>query len=1158
MPALSHQIRDLLEEIEAGTKGVTLSGLFGASKAFVLAELARQSPRPFLILSPTKKGAEALQADLHFFLKVRPQTPDPRSILNARTSSIPHRTSNTVGLFPEREEEVEVKSQRIACLKGLLGGDLSLIVASVAALLERLIPREALASSILSLYPQRIIAMEAVLQALTEGGYRNVRQVAERGEYSVRGGILDFFPPLSPNPIRVEFFGDEIVSLREFDPESQRSIRPIPRVSLLPISEVLLTREACDRAIKRLTARAFAQGMEIPPTLLTALRQGLPFPGMEAYLPDFYQETGTLFEYLPKGTLLVLDEPLELQIKAEEFLLSTLEEERKEAWALFPPFEERFLPLDVGRQIWGVGEGEGWEGARIRLETFAGPRPAEGPTLSFLTGSVPAYRGRIAQLVEDLQGLRKEGWVVHLVLRSEAQGRKLQEVLKEHDLFVPWGPVWTPGGIGILSGVLSSGFAFPPPPPPSPPAGREGMGFMYITESEIFGPRPLLTPKPKEAFPLPAIEALKAGDFVVHEEHGIGRFLGLQPLRAGGFTRDYLLIEYAEGARLYVPIDKFHLVHRYIGPDDKPPALDRLGGTSWARAKERVKASIRERAKELLELYAMRSVIQGFAFSPDTPWQREFEAAFPYEETPDQLKAIEEVKRDMERDRPMDRLVAGDVGYGKTEVALRAAFKAVMDGKQVAVLVPTTVLALQHFQTFSERFINFPVVVEILSRIRSRKEQQQVLRGLREGTVDIVIGTHRLLQDDVRFRDLGLLIVDEEHRFGVEAKERLKQLRREVDVLTLTATPIPRTLHMALLGLRDISTIETPPPERLSIKTVVARFDPHLIQEAIEKELHRGGQVFFVHNRIEDIPMIAKLLKELTPSAKIAVAHGELPEETLERIMADFYARKYDILLSTTIIEAGLDIPSANTIIIDRADRLGLAQLYQLRGRVGRDRQRAYAYLLVPSDEPLSELAKKRLQVIAELTELGSGFKVAARDLEIRGAGNLLGTEQHGHLSAVGFDLYCKLIEEAIREIKGEALEPPFEPTIRLPVEGYLPESYIEDPTIRLALYKRLTAFEQLDQVVELEKELLDRFGDLPEPARWLLRAVELKILARTLRIKEIDLRKAEIKIIFAENPPIEPKKAIQLLKASGIYRTIPSRTGREEDPPRDTSPPKT
>lgn len=1120
MFALSNQIRDLLAEIEACTKGATLSGLFGASKAFVLAELARQSSRPILILSPTEKGAKALQADLRFFLA----------------------SDMEVGFLPERGEEVEVKSQRIACLKGLLGGDLSLVVASLASLMERLIPKEALALSVLSLYPQRIIAMEAILQALAEGGYRNVPQVAERGEYSVRGGILDFFPPPHPSPpplkgegwegvfpVRVEFFGDEIASLREFDPESQRSIRSIEKVTLLPVSEVLLTKETCELAMKRLAARALAQGMEVPPAILTALRQRLPFPGMEAYLPYFYQETGTLLEYLPQGALLVLDEPLELKVRAEEFLLSSLEEERREAWALLPPLEERFLPLEV---VLGLGEGEGWKGARIRLETFAGPKPAEGLTLRFQTQSVPTYRGKIAQLVEDLQGLRREGWVVHLVLRSEAQGRKLQEVLKEHDLFASWGPSWTPGGIGILSGELSSGFAFP------------DLKFTYIAESEIFGPRPLLKPKPKEASPPVAVEALKAGDFVVHEEHGIGRFLGLQPLRAGGSEGDYLLIEYAEGDRLYVPVDHLHLVHRYIGPDDTPPALDRLGGTSWARTKERVKAGIRDRAKELLELYAARSVIKGFAFSPDTPWQREFEAAFPYEETPDQLKAIEEVKRDMERDRPMDRLVSGDVGYGKTEVALRAAFKAVMDGKQVAVLVPTTVLALQHFQTFSERFANFPVIVEMLSRIRSRKEQQQVLRGLREGTVDIVIGTHRLLQDDVRFRDLGLLVVDEEHRFGVEAKEKLKQLRREVDVLTLTATPIPRTLHMALLGIRDISTIETPPPERLCIKTVVARFDPHLIQEAVEKELRRGGQVFFIHNRVEDIHIIAELLKGLVPSARIAVAHGEQTSERLERIMADFYAKRYDVLLCTTIVEAGLDIPSANTIIIDRADRLGLAQLYQLRGRVGRDRQRAYAYLLVPEEEPLSELARKRLQVIAELTELGSGFKVAARDLEIRGAGNLLGTEQHGHILAIGFDFYCKLIEEAIRGIKGEALEPPFEPTIRLPVEGYLPESYVPDPTIRLALYKHLAALEQPNQVVEFEKELLDRFGDLPEPARWLLQAVELKSLARTLRIKEIDLRKAEIKIAFAENPPIEPEKVVQLLKAEkGRLRYLPNNT---------------
>jgi transcription-repair coupling factor (superfamily II helicase) len=546
-------------------------------------------------------------------------------------------------------------------------------------------------------------------------------------------------------------------------------------------------------------------------------------------------------------------------------------------------------------------------------------------------------------------------------------------------------------------------------------------------------------------------------------------------------------------------------------------------------------------AGELLRLYAARQVLPGTAFAPDSPWQKEFEAAFPYEETPDQLQAIRDVKGDMEAPRPMDRLVCGDVGYGKTEVALRAAFKAVMDGKQVAVLVPTTVLALQHTQTFGARFANFPARVELLSRFRPASEQKQVLQDLGDGSVDIVIGTHRLLQKDVRFHALGLLVVDEEQRFGVAAKEALKRLRREVDVLTLTATPIPRTLHMAMLGVRDVSTIETPPEERLAIRTYVTPHDPAVIQEAIQRELARGGQVFFVHNRVETIHSAARELRRLVPEARLAVAHGQQNEATLERIMVDFYLKKVDVLLCTTIIESGLDVPSANTIIIDRADTLGLAQLYQLRGRVGRDKYRAYAYLLVPATGGMTEVARRRLQVIAELTELGSGFKIATRDLEIRGAGNLLGAEQSGHIAAVGYDLYTQLIQETIRELKGEPLEVAVDPVIRLRAEGFIPEEYVPDPTLRLNLYKRLVAIPDADALRDFAEELHDRFGPVPPEARWLLTVMDLKIQARALKVREIDARREAIRLTFAPAPPVPPETIVALLKSErGRLRYLP------------------
>ncbi|MDH7500368.1 MAG: transcription-repair coupling factor, partial [candidate division NC10 bacterium] len=650
-------------------------------------------------------------------------------------------------------------------------------------------------------------------------------------------------------------------------------------------------------------------------------------------------------------------------------------------------------------------------------------------------------------------------------------------------------------------------------------------------------PRPHLPPKGP---PLP-LEGLGYGDFLVHVDHGIGLYRGLKRISAGGIESEYLQIKYAGSDKLYVPLDKLHLVHPYVGADADRPQLDRLGGQAWLRAKGRAKAATQKIAKDLLDLYASRKLAQGFAFPPDTPWQAEFEAAFPYEETPDQLQAIQEVKRDMESPHPMDCLICGDVGYGKTEVAMRAAFKACMEERQVAVLVPTTVLALQHYQTFSERFSPFPIRVEMLSRFRTAREQARILQGLATGEVDLVIGTHRLLQKDVRFRQLGLLIIDEEHRFGVADKEKIKQLKKEVDCLTLTATPIPRTLYMSLVGLRDISIIHTPPEERLSIKTYIGHFNRQTIKEAVERELERKGQVFFVHNRVQSIARMAAYLKRLLPSIRIAVAHGQMPEEELEQVMYEFYAKKHDLLLSTSIVESGLDLPNANTIIIDRADQLGLAQLYQLRGRVGRDRHQAYAYLLVPDSSLLSRESRERLQAISELSELGSGYKLSMRDLQIRGAGNLLGAQQHGHVAAVGFELYCRLLEETIRELQGETREAPWEPSIRLRVEAHLPEAYVPDPDQRFFLYKRLLALEREEEVEDFQREMEDRFGPLPGPGLRLIQIAQVRLLAKRLRVQQIERRKGGIRLIFADHPPIDPGRVTALLcEGQGNLRYLP------------------
>lgn len=1111
------ELAGLFEDLAAAGE-VRLHGLHGAARALVLAACHAGTGRTLLVVTRTDEVAAALAADLEFFL------------------------GGCVALLPEREADLEARTGRVQALHRLAAGQATILVASVAAALPRTIGPAALAAATLSLYPQRIVPRDDLLRALTAAGYRGVGQVTEPGEFAVRGGILDCFPPQGSHPVRIEFFGDQVTSLRRFDPETQRSLGSESAVTILPLAEVPMTEAAVASAERGLRDAARRQAVSIPPALLEALAQHRPIPEWDAFLPYFLPDLATLHAYLPPEALIVWDEPPALAERAAAALGEAVAEGGRELdlASLFPAVPERWASWEEFRE-----RARAWPA--IALSPFApGPeaQPHTIPVGNIPATSVDRYQGRISRFLEDLSAWRRRGERITLVARSEAQARRVQEILRDHDLGARLGrEVPDPGGITLWTGGLSAGFRIGP------------LGLTVVTEAEIFGARvlPRRRARPKEALPFTSFADLKEGDYVVHVDHGIAQYLGLQQLAVGGQEGDFLHLKYAGSDMLYIPVSKLHLVQRYVGGDSGggAPALDRLGGTSWAKAKERVRASVREMAGELLRLYAARQVLPGHGFAPDTPWQKEFEAAFPYEETPDQLQAIQDVTRDMEAPRPMDRLVCGDVGYGKTEVALRAAFKAVMDGKQVVVLVPTTVLALQHYQTFGARFANFPVRVELLSRFRPASEQRQVVQGLHDGSVDIVIGTHRLLQKDVRFHALGLLVVDEEQRFGVAAKEALKRLKREVDVLTLTATPIPRTLHMATLGVRDISTIETPPEERLAIRTYVTPHDAQVITEAIQSELARGGQVFFVHNRVESIHTVARELRRLVPEARIAVAHGQQKEATLERIMVDFYLKKVDVLLCTTIIESGLDVPSANTIIIDRADTLGLAQLYQLRGRVGRDRYRAFAYLLVPAEGGMTEVARRRLQVIAELTELGSGFRIATRDLEIRGAGNLLGAEQSGHIAAVGFDLYTQLIQETIRELKGQPVEVAVDPVIRLRAEGFIPESYVSDPALRLNLYKRLAAIPDAERLRDFAEELYDRFGPVPPEGRWLLTVMDLKIQARALRVREIDARREAIRLSFAADPPVLPETILALLRSErGRLRYLPEEALEYRTPP--------
>ncbi len=1017
----------LAKAFAAGEAWLRVAGLGGSARALVVAGLAQAHPRPLLVVVAGLAEARQWARDLRFF--------------GAPAAEFPEREPRLWRGARQRESEAE----RAVVCRRLLAGEPIVVVATPAGLEVPLPPPARFGAGVLRVSAGDRLDRELLLEALERAGYERVDTVVEVGQWSVRGGIVDVFSPATPAPARLELFGDEVESIRLFDPTTQRSRSALEELVVLPLAE-----------------------------------------------PAGETAEATLLDYLPPAAAVVVDAPR---------LLEAADEEAPQR----PPLRQRI----AGRP-------------GLELELVSGATGRVDVTLD--AHSVGQYAGRFPRLAEELAGWRREGFRVRLAAADERQAEHLQQILREHGVEAARG-----GGLGgaeplgIVVGECSSGFSIP------------ALGFILLTEAEVFGARrrTLRRPKYQRGSPITAFTDLEVGDLVVHEDHGIGRYLGLRTMTVGEREGDFLLLEYAEGNQLYLPVERLDLISKYLGGDAAGARLDRLGGASWQRVKESVRASLREMAEELLALYARRAVAEGHAFSPDTPWQREFEAAFRFEETPDQLRAIQDVKADMERPRPMDRLVAGDVGYGKTEVALRAAFKAVADGQQVAVLVPTTVLAQQHFNTFSERFAPFPVRVELLSRFRSQAEQKAVVEGLRAGTVDVVIGTHRLLSKDVEFKRLGLLVIDEEHRFGVAHKERLKQFRASVDVLALTATPIPRTLYMSLSGVRDMSVIETPPLDRLAVETVIRRFSKGVIREALERELARGGQVFFVHNRVQSLPSMARFLQELVPEARIVMAHGQMRERELEATMVKFVSGEADILVSTAIIESGLDIPASNTIIVNRADRFGLAQLYQLRGRVGRERQQAYCYLLVPADGRVDEQAQRRLRVLQELTELGSGFKLALRDLEIRGAGNLLGAAQHGHIAAVGFDLYSKLLAEAVAELRGAPATPEVEPVVSVDVDGFLPEDYVPEVNQRLAFYKRLAGADSDAAVADLRAELLDRFGPLPVEAAQLLDIVRLRAAARRLGLERVEAGAGRALLTFAPSTTVPPDRLVRAVQAS-------------------------
>jgi transcription-repair coupling factor (superfamily II helicase) len=986
---------------------------------------------------------------------------------------------------------------------------------------------------------------DELVASLVSAGYVRQPVVEERGEVAVRGGIVDVFPPHRPRPIRIELLGDDIESLREFDPASQRSQAELESLIAPPPREILGDRSLIvDRAdqIRALGAELGVADRFVDPLVDTLLRGNIP-PGAEAIGPLLQPAMETFFDFLPEDAPILLAEPSSGRDRMQHFA-----EEALEGYEALVAAKER-VACTPGALLLLPEEIEARLEARSaialeRLEVVT--RQSETHVVrtavhDALVKSLREARGTeapLAPLLSALRGWSEEGIRVVIAAAALSTGERARALLAESGFDVELvrdpGPTetWsTAGAVEVRLAELSEGFAL-----------RDD-GLVVLTDQELFGPRekPRKVAGWRESAAIDALGQLSGGDFLVHAEHGIGIYRGLVLLEVGRFRDEFLRLEYEGGDRLFVPVHRLNLIQRYVGSEGAAPKIDKLGGVTWEKTKRGVRKSMRVMAKELLDVHATRELLPGTPFPGRGPALEAFEAEFPYEATPDQAKAVDDVIEDMVRPQPMDRLVCGDVGYGKTEVAARAAHQVLQAGKQVAILVPTTVLCQQHAETFVERFKSLPVRVESLSRFRSPKESREVLSGLADGSVDIVVGTHKLLQKSVAYRDLGMLVVDEEHRFGVAHKERIKQLKQTVDVLTLTATPIPRTLQMAFSGLRDLSVIETPPPDRLAIRTQVCRFDDSLVREAILREVRRGGQAFFVHNRVKTIYAMAEWLERTVPEVKILVAHGQMPERELEDRMVRFMKGEFDVLLCTTIIESGLDIPRANTILIDRADALGLAQLYQLRGRVGRSNRRAYAYLLIPGEAALTPDATRRLEALQDLTELGSGFRLANMDLEIRGAGNLVGGEQSGHLGAVGFDTYMELLEEAIEELRGGVRPLDIDPEIKLPIPARLPESYVSDVSQRLVLYKRLAGAPDPEVAEELRDELLDRFGPLPTESENLVDVIRLKIAARDLGIVKLELVGEEIVVTAAPTSRVDPALLVELVTGPrGEIRVMP------------------
>lgn len=1124
MACLSHDpnFKRLVDGIERGLSSQGVSGVGGSLKPFFWAGLQAAVKRPLMIITASSDSANLLLDDL-------------RSLL----------TPELVLYYPEEDlvsfevaaRSPELAAERLVALQRLAQNDWAVIVVPVRALLRRIIPQATWQEWQRTLAVGDTLNLREFLEFMVEAGYERTDLVEAPGQFSSRGGIIDCYPLTEPHPIRLELFDNEIESIRQFDAVSQRSLAELPKIVIGPVREVVGSPQSWKQGINRLNQavepviqRMLEAGQEKLAEKLRARREvwqeRMEFRrvghGLEPVLCYLYEQTVTLLDYLAENAMVILDEPqrIEQEVKAGQQEFTELWAELLEEGLALPGQEGNLVPwAHLSSQL-----ASRQSVVTAQLPSF-GPLPWRLNNQVNVTGrNLPRVMGQLESFIDEVRQWQKELYAIVVLTPDNEARERLRQIFLDFGVLSTSNPkeALTPGTVAILEGKWSNGFQL------------NQAKLVLITETDLLGPgrrpAPLSRRKATAGANLELFADLKAGDYVVHASHGIGRYKGVEKLTVAGVQKDYLLVQYAGEDRLYVPTDQVQLLQKYIGAEGQAPRVNKLGGSEWVRTKARVKQSVKDIADELIKLYAARETLPGFAFSPDNVWQQEFEAAFPYVETADQIQSIAEIKQDMLTPRPMDRLLCGDVGYGKTEVALRAAFKAVMDSKQVAVLVPTTVLAQQHYQTFKERLSGYPVTVEVLSRFKTAKEQKEILAKTALGQVDILIGTHRLLSNDITFRDLGLLVIDEEQRFGVAHKERLKQMRQNVDVLTLTATPIPRTLHMAMAKVKDMSVIETPPEDRFPVQTYVVEYSPELVREAIRRELRRGGQVYYVHNRVYDLRSVARQLQDLVPEAKIGIAHGQMKELHLEKVMYDFIEGKYDLLVSTTIVESGLDIPNVNTLIVQDADHMGLAQLYQLRGRVGRSNRLAYAYFTYRKDKMITEVAAKRLNAIREFTEFGSGFKIALRDLEIRGAGNLLGAEQHGHMASVGFDMYCRLLEESVQELQGQtALERPSLPVVELPVDAFIPDEYLTDPRLKMEIYRKLADAENLEILAEVETEIRDRFGPIPKELENLIGLTRLRLLAHLAQVSSLQQQGENLRLRFAQ-PKVWPADTLARL----------------------------